>query len=205
MDYKKIDAVVCALNESRTISGVVAGLKSIPVISRVILVDDGSSDQTAQLATAAGAEVIRLEKNGGKAAAMRIGLDRVETPLTLFWDADLIGTTEEHIVQMLDPFVLRDLHMTVGVVDASGQKAAPTWSGERLIRTEAAREFFLAHPAMARFSVERELTEWAKEQGWKVEYPLLRGIQHIKKEQKRGFVKGFADRLKMYWEILTRQ
>ena len=44
-------------------------------VSRVIVVDDGSSDSTAQVASDAGAEVVRLADNQGKARAMEHGFN----------------------------------------------------------------------------------------------------------------------------------
>ncbi|MFH0905209.1 MAG: hypothetical protein V1826_00595 [bacterium] len=67
------------------------------------------------------------------------------------------------------------------------------------------REFFAAHPAIERFSVERQLTKWAKWCNWRVVYVQLDGIHHRQKEEKRGFWRGFADRLKMYGEILVKK
>jgi polyisoprenyl-phosphate glycosyltransferase len=201
----KVDVVVCALNESKTIADVVGSLKSVDVVERVIVVDDGSTDNTAALAAAAGAYIVRLETNVGKASAMRRGLAEVTTDDVLFWDADLLGITDDTVFRMLDPHLIRRTNMTVGVIQTFGQKVAPEWSGQRLLAASAMREFFDAHPELARFSVEREITEWAKEKGWQIEYIPLPGIKHLQKEQKRGFLKGFYDRLAMYWEILFRK
>lgn len=61
-------AVIPALNAGKTIGTVVAGaLRHVP---RVIVVDDGSTDDTASRAAAAGAEVIRHPVNRGKGAAL---------------------------------------------------------------------------------------------------------------------------------------
>jgi glycosyltransferase involved in cell wall biosynthesis len=61
-------AVIPALNAGKTIGPVVAGaLRHVP---RVIVVDDGSTDDTAARAAAAGAEVIRHPANRGKGAAL---------------------------------------------------------------------------------------------------------------------------------------
>jgi hypothetical protein len=67
-------AVIPAFNEERAVGLVVTGLRGL--VDRVIVVDDGSRDATAERASAAGAEVIRLERNGGKGHAVRTGLAR---------------------------------------------------------------------------------------------------------------------------------
>lgn len=71
----KVSVVIPAFNESRFIGSVVLGLKRRPV--DILVVDDGSSDDTAEIAWAAGADVLQLETNRGKGAALNAGLDEV--------------------------------------------------------------------------------------------------------------------------------
>ena len=81
-------AVVPAYNEAAHITAVVGGvLRQLPVL----VVDDGSTDQTGLLAQHAGATVIRQRSNQGKGAALRAGFrhaieQQVDAVLTL--DAD---------------------------------------------------------------------------------------------------------------------
>lgn len=65
-------AVIPAYKEELTIASVVLLAKKH--VDTVIVVDDGSPDRTSELADAAGAKVVRLEKNAGKAKALAIGL-----------------------------------------------------------------------------------------------------------------------------------
>lgn len=83
-------AIVPAFNEARSIAEVVTGLRG--VVSHVLVVDDGSTDQTAARAREAGAEVLSRGTNTGKGSAVRAGLAHVMTgPFThvLFLDGDL--------------------------------------------------------------------------------------------------------------------
>jgi glycosyltransferase involved in cell wall biosynthesis len=83
-------AIVPAFNEARSIADVVTGLHGI--VSHVLIVDDGSTDQTAARARAAGAEVLSRGTNTGKGSAVRAGLAHVMTgPFThvLLLDGDL--------------------------------------------------------------------------------------------------------------------
>jgi glycosyltransferase involved in cell wall biosynthesis len=68
-------AIVPAFNEARSIADVVSGLHGL--VSHVLIVDDGSTDQTAAHARAAGAEVLSLGMNTGKGSAIRAGLAHV--------------------------------------------------------------------------------------------------------------------------------
>lgn len=65
-------AVVPALDAAATVGPVVEGLAALGL--RVLVVDDGSRDATADVARAAGAQVVRHERNRGKGAAIRSGL-----------------------------------------------------------------------------------------------------------------------------------
>jgi len=82
-------ALVPAFDAAPTVGAVVRGLKE--TVERVVVVDDGSSDGTAEAAAAAGADVLRRPENGGKGAAIRTGLEWIlASPAThvAFVDAD---------------------------------------------------------------------------------------------------------------------
>jgi len=69
-------AVIPAYNEEVAIGSVV--LKTKKYVDRVIVVDDGSTDKTAEIAELAGAEVLRLNRNHGKAYALMKGFERAK-------------------------------------------------------------------------------------------------------------------------------
>jgi glycosyltransferase involved in cell wall biosynthesis len=69
--HDEIVVVIPAYNEERFIGSVV--LKARKYASTVIVVDDGSSDCTAEVAAAGGAVVLKHEKNQGKGAALNTG------------------------------------------------------------------------------------------------------------------------------------
>ncbi len=65
--------VVPAYNEARVVAGVVAELK--PDAHRIVVVDDGSSDSTAEMAAECGAVVLRHPINLGQGAALQTGIE----------------------------------------------------------------------------------------------------------------------------------
>lgn len=118
-------AIVPALNEQLTVGTTVAALLRAGA-GLVIVVDDGSTDSTAQAATDAGAVVVRRGRTGGKGAAIADGLSlarertraRTRDPgpcvgadlgCLVFADADL-GDSAEEIAKVIAP-------VTGGLVD----------------------------------------------------------------------------------------
>jgi len=82
-------ALVPAYQAEATVGAVVRGLRRH--VSSVVVVDDGSTDATAQEATLAGAEVLRLPANAGKGSALRVGLGAIlegDATHVAFVDAD---------------------------------------------------------------------------------------------------------------------
>ena len=82
--------IVPAFNESTVIASTVSDLRT--VFGRVVVVDDGSSDNTAELALAAGASVLRHPINRGQGAALQTGftyfLHQTPADLCVTFDGD---------------------------------------------------------------------------------------------------------------------
>ena len=112
----KVAAIVPAYNEEQTVGDVVRCLKASPLIAEVIVVSDGSNDQTAIRAKEAGAIVVELKENVGKGGAMKEGTAHT-ADIFLFIDADLVGLTQNHISTLLEPVLNDRAEMTVGVFE----------------------------------------------------------------------------------------
>ena len=82
---KSVMAVIPAFNEEDTIASTVAAVQGVPQISRILVVDDGSRDQTAERAGKAGAEVLVLPSNLGKGGAMNCSVELVDRDVVVFW------------------------------------------------------------------------------------------------------------------------
>ena len=109
-----ISAVIPAYNEARTIGQVVAEVKD--KVSQVVVVDDGSADQTGELAKLAGAKVITHFLNRGQGAAMQTGIN-----FALNSGADIIVTFDaagqhnpEDIEKLIKPLLLGEADVALG-------------------------------------------------------------------------------------------
>jgi glycosyltransferase involved in cell wall biosynthesis len=83
-----VSVVIPAMNEEAAIADVVAGLRAAGPWHEVIVIDDGSSDATAQRAERAGARVIRHPYNKGNGAAVKTGIRQATGEFILILDAD---------------------------------------------------------------------------------------------------------------------
>jgi glycosyltransferase involved in cell wall biosynthesis len=81
-----VTVLVPAYNEAGRIDAVIRELRDAAY--RVLVVDDGSTDDTAAVAADAGATVVTQPTNRGYVAALRRGFREVETPITVTFDAD---------------------------------------------------------------------------------------------------------------------
>jgi glycosyltransferase involved in cell wall biosynthesis len=87
-DPSAVSIVIPAFNEAEAIGGVVSQLRSAGRWHEIIVVDDGSSDGTAQQAAAAGAAIVRHPYNKGNGAAVKSGIRRATGEFVLIIDAD---------------------------------------------------------------------------------------------------------------------
>lgn len=205
-----IAAVIPAYDEEATIADIVDVLHAVREIDEIIVVSDGSEDDTARRARAAGARVIELPENCGKAAAMKVGFQATTADIILFLDADLIGLTAQHVRSLLLPVLLDEAEMAVGVFSQGrvatdlAQILMPYLSGQRAVRRFVVEEMLQGEPEVevARFGIEVALTRHARRSEYRVLEVPLEDMSHLTKEEKRGLVKGIAARMKMYWEIL---
>jgi glycosyltransferase involved in cell wall biosynthesis len=88
----EIAAVVAAHNEEERLADTLAALRDTFPGAALIVADDGSTDRTPEIATAAGAELVRSERNQGKGGANTPAAERalaIEPTLVLLCDGDL--------------------------------------------------------------------------------------------------------------------
>ncbi len=115
-------ALVPARDRADTVAATVAALGAIPAVDRVLVVDDGSTDDTTDRARAAGAEVLRLPVNRGKGGAVAAGMTATpDADVYLLIDADL-GGTAALAERLLTPVLEGEADMTVAVLGAAGRR-----------------------------------------------------------------------------------
>ncbi|MDW5563062.1 MAG: glycosyltransferase family 2 protein [Methanomassiliicoccus sp.] len=123
----EIAVIIPAFNEELTIGSVVLRAKMFS--DNVIVVDDGSSDRTSETAAMAGAKVLRLEKNSGKAAAVMKGfaeLETIEYSVAVMIDADGQHYPED-IPNVIAPIITDEADLVIGSRFMDGTAKVPMY------------------------------------------------------------------------------
>ena len=110
--YQKISVIIPAFNEEKTVASVVEVVKNVSYIDEIIVVNDGSSDNTELEAKKAGATVINHNTNKGKGEALCTGYLEAKCDIIAFIDADIHNLTSSKVDKMLKPILLGKADIT---------------------------------------------------------------------------------------------
>ena len=115
---KKVSAVICVFNEEKTLENVIRAVIEYPLINEMIVVNDGSFDQTSsiieRLQQTIDINAIHLKKNKGKGFAMATGIENATGDIIVFIDADLSNLIDDHLFELLMPVIHKEADMVLG-------------------------------------------------------------------------------------------
>lgn len=181
-----ISALIPAYKEADRIAATIAAVREIPGVAEIVVVDDGSPDDTARVAEAAGADVVFRQENTGKGGALRAALSLARGDILLLLDADL-GSSAREAEKLLAPVLSGEADMTIaafpklagkgggmgfvvtlarwGIEELTGKTMTTPLSGQRAVR----REVLEACGGFAEgWGVEVALTVQALRRGYRV-------------------------------------
>jgi glycosyltransferase involved in cell wall biosynthesis len=114
-----VTAIIPAYNEADTIAATVAAVRRISTVDEIVVVDDGSGDQTAEEANAAGADtVIRLDRNAGKGEALMAGVGAAKGDVLVFLDGDL-GDSASHAFPLIQEILSDEADMSIAILPST--------------------------------------------------------------------------------------
>lgn len=203
-------AVIPAYNEDRFIGSVV--LKTRGFVDQVIVVDDGSSDQTATIASEAGAEVMMHPVNQGKAEALKTGFARaceLGADIVVTLDGDGQHNPAE-IPGVIRPILRGQADMVIGSRFLDTKSRIPAWRrvGQRILtlvtnvtsgipssdsqsgfRAFSSRALAALRIRCEGFAVESELQFWAREHSLRVAEASISCV-YVEKSKRNPFRHG---------------
>jgi glycosyltransferase involved in cell wall biosynthesis len=208
----KILIVIPAFNEGENLGNLLKKISSFVPLKDVLVVDDGSRDETSNVAKRAGTEVLSFSYNQGKGLALRAGFDfaiKKGYDAVITMDADgqhnpsgipkflkelkkngadlIIGTREQNLSEM--PFLRFLVNKTTSLVTSilSGVRVCDSQSGYRLIKRNLLEKVDLK---TGRFQMETEIIVKAAMMGFRIgEIP----IETIYFEKFKSYINPFVD------------
>jgi SAM-dependent methyltransferase len=101
VSVNRVDIVIPARDEAKTIGSVISKMRLAARVDTIVVVDNGSADETAAVAAAAGARVVSCP-NRGYGRAVKRGTEECQQPWILKLDADMKNATPDWVDRLAD-------------------------------------------------------------------------------------------------------
>lgn len=220
----KLSVIVPVYNEERTIEEIIKRILSVPIHKEVIIVDDGSTDQTKvhlqKWETHPDIRLIQHPRNRGKGAALKTGFGHATGDIIVIQDADLEYDPAEHL-RLIQPivegvadvvygsrFISEGPHRVLYFWHYVANRAITTLSNMftdlNLTDVETCHKAFRREVIEAirdglkekRFGIELELTAKVAKRGYRI---YETGVSYYGRTYQQGKKIGFRDALRAVW------
>jgi glycosyltransferase involved in cell wall biosynthesis len=211
----KVTVIIPAYNEANRIKSTIDALKNLESINEIIVIDDGSTDETFDIAKSTGINVFKTPKNAGKGEALNFGIKKAAGDIIVLLDADL-GESAKEASKLIVPLISKETDVTIakfpkakrkggfgfvkrlsrfGVKHLTGQIVETVLSGQRGFKKEVLDKL---PPFESGYGVELGMTVDILRLGYSIKEVEV-NMTHA--ETGRN-LKGFIHRGKQFWHIL---
>ena len=200
----QISCIICAFNEAPRIAAVLAVASVHSLLSEVIVVDDGSTDDTAAIVRRfPSVKLISHPVNQGKSIAMATGVLAAQHELLMLLDADLTGLAVEHITALAVPVLSGKSDVSLSLRQNSllifRAIGLDFVSGERVIRKDLLSEVLEEMHGLPRFGIEVFMNRRIIARQLSIAVTHWPAVTQSRKTEKLGYWKG----IRAEWRMLA--
>lgn len=202
-----ISCIICAFNEAPRIAAVLAVASVHPLLQEVIVVDDGSTDDTAKVVKRfPSVRLISYTENQGKSFAMATGIAKAQGNFLMLLDADLKGLTAEHLTKLATPVLSGKTDVSLSlrknsllIFRAIGLDFV---SGERVISKELLSDALDEIFELPRFGIEVFMNRIIIARQLSISVAHWHQVTQSRKTEKLGYWKGIRAEWRMIADLL---
>jgi glycosyltransferase involved in cell wall biosynthesis len=203
----RISCVICALDEGPRIGAVLDVAAAHPLIAEVIVVDDGSTDDTAQVvARYPRVRLISHARNQGKSQAVATGVAAARHELLMLLDADLKGLRPEDLDALAEPVLSGRAAVSLSL--RRNSLALFRWvgldfvSGERVVDKRLLADVLQDIHALPRFGIEVFMNKRIIAARLPVAIANWRAVTQSRKTEKLGWWRGTLAEWRMVFDLM---
>lgn len=207
--FPKVTAIVPCYNEAPRIERVLEALTTYPFFTEIIVVDDGSTDDTKEVLKKFPIQILKNEANHGKGYSIDRAVQIAQGDILFLCDADIHGLNHRIIKDVLEPVINRRVEMFIAMRNRKIYftnkvlKFVPLLGGERALTKQLWS--VLPNYFKNNFRLEAGLNFYAEHHGKGLDYKVYPQLGQTIKEKKYGLIKGIRRRISMYIEIIEAQ
>lgn len=203
----KISCIICAHNEGRRIGGILSALKAHPLLAEIIVVDDGSTDGTADVVRSMPwIKLVSYPVNHGKSYALASGIENAQHNTLLFLDADLVGLTADDVTRLIEPVATRRVDVSMSLRKNSSfiyQVIGLDFvSGERVLPKSLFAGTLDELRRLPGFGAEVFINKLILKENLRVEVVYWGDVVNLPKVEKFGFWDGWRKEFRMFEDVL---
>lgn len=201
---ERISCIIPAYNEEKGLAAVLSAVSNHPLLDEVIVVDDGSSDRTAEIAQSfPDVRLLVNDQNRGKTATICRGIEECAHPYVLLLDADLTGLTETDISRLIEPVRAGSASASISLRNYYSWRlfGIDPLSGDRLLPKTLLLERLEELRALPAFALEVYINALLIEGQFTFTVVPWLGVHSPLKAAKYGLITGVRDEVRMWKDI----